>query len=270
MRRSIPILTAMALVLVLAWPAGATKYDLPAYGSLRWGMTMQQVARYYPQMKRVSNRLVILGQRVTWLGARWIPLALFSQGRLARIEILTRYNKAHYIKVFRQTTRDLGQPKKHKNLAVWIQSQRIVVLGWTKLKKTFYTAMRFIPRPKKAPPVRAGTTPPTTGPGTPPYPTAPPGTSIGAPIRWSATAVPVALKIKAVGVYKDYVAKGRFVRRRVSGQGTTAAQAVDDCNVNMMRLIALAQGAAVASKQTKGKGPAPASKLIVKRCKVRK
>lgn len=263
------------LILGTASMAVAARYDMSGYGRLQFGMTPQQVAQFY-QVKQVNPRLAVLRPMITWMGVRWLQLAYFTDNRLRAVELVTRYNKEHFLRVAQKTVQDLGRPHLKNNVLIWIQTKRLILLSWKKANNKPYTIMRFVPRPvaqaqprpRPAPqPGPLGRQP--AGPGSPALPNYP---GYGAGLFPSAGALDAAPGIpsnayagnlsryRAVGAYQVCFRGGRCQRYQASGWGKSKGQAAGVCSLNMTRQVVLCRAGLTADNVK--------SARVVKRCQV--
>ncbi len=261
-----------ALIIGAASLAVAARYDVAGYGHLQFGMTPQQVARFY-QVKQVNPRLAVLNPMITWMGVRWLQLAYFKEGRLRAVELVTRYDKNHFLQVARKSIQDLGRPLIKNNVIIWIQTRRLVLLTWKKANNKPYTIMRFAPRPvvkaqpRPQPAPQPG--PLGRGPGSPALPNYP---GYGAGLFPSAGALDAAPGIpsnayagtlsryRAVGSYQVCFQGGRCRRYQASGWGKSRGQAAGVCALNMTRQVVLSRAGLTADNVK--------SARVVKSCRV--
>jgi hypothetical protein len=252
MKKRLAAVLGAVLVAVTASSALASGYDQAGYGRLQFGMTAQEVARFY-QVKQVNPRLALLAPMIEWMGVRWLQLAYFQDGRLKAVELVTKFDKAHFIQVAKKTMQDLGRPLLKNNVLVWIQSRRLILLTWKKANNKPYTIMRFAPRPvgvsPPQPQPQPQPAPVTRGPGNPALPQYP---GFGAGLRPSsgsldaAVSAPAAgyaslLSHRAVGAYQVCYRTGRCRRFVTAGRGKTRGQATSVCSVNMTRQMVLSR-----------------------------
>ncbi len=258
------------LTALTASAALASGYDVAGYGRLQFGMTAQEVARFY-QVKQVNPRLAVLSPMVQWMGVRWLQLAYFQDDRLRAVELVTKFDKEHFLRVAKKTVRDLGRPLLKNNVLIWVQSRRLVLLTWKKANNKPYTIMRFAPRPVgvSRPKPRPQPAPVTRGPGNPALPQYP-GYGVGlspssgsldaAMSAPSAAYASLLSRHRAVGAYRVCFRTGRCRRFVASGRGKTRDQATSVCTLNMTRQVVLSRAGLTADNVK--------SARVVARCRV--
>jgi hypothetical protein len=246
----------------------AAGYDLAGYGRLQFGMTPRQVARFY-QVKQVNPRLALLRPMVQWMGVRWLQLAYFKEGRLRAVELVTKYDKPHFIKVAKKMYRDLGRPLIKNNVIIWVQSRRLILLAFKKGKTRAYTVMRFAPKKVAVSPPKPGPAPVTRrrgNPALPQYPGYGAGLSPSSGSLDAAVSAPAAaayaslLSHRAVGAYRVCYKGGRCRKYLASGRGQSPGQAARVCDLNMTRQVILSRAGLTESNVK--------SARVVKRCRV--
>lgn len=217
--RTVVALTVVGLTLLGSGRgASGAAFDRPGYGPLRFGMTKARVARAYPKLKLIQADHYDLQAPLKWAGRTWRTVAVIQGGRLAAVMVLTAYDPAHFRQVVTTAGRDLGPPRVYqKKLLFWRQSQRVIVLGWTKVGDRPTTFMRFMPLKKTAAPQPPAQAPPA------------------APATKPASGV-----FRATGEYQ--VCSGRVPYRFCSsrfawGTGRTETEAQVSCSNHMARMV---------------------------------
>lgn len=275
MKKWLAAAVAATFILGAAAMAVAAGYDMAGYGRLQFGMTPRQVAQFY-RVKQVNPRLAVLRPMINWMGVKWLQLAYFTSNRLRAVELVTRYDKAHFLQVAQKTVQDLGRPLVKNNVIIWIQTRRLVLLTWKKANNKPYTIMRFAPRPVTRAQPRPRPVPQPgplgqgpAGPGSPALPAYP---GYGAGLFPSAGALDAAPSIvsnayagtlsryRAVGAYQVCFHGGRCRRYQASGWGKSRGQAAGVCALNMTRQVVLCRAGLTADNVK--------SARVVKACRV--
>ncbi len=223
--RAFVTMTLVGLVLLGSGRgASGAAFDRPGYGPLRFGMTQAQVARAYPKLKLIQADHYDLQAPLKWAGRTWRTVAVIKGGRLAAVMVLTPHDPVHFRQVVQTARRDLGPPRVFRQkLLFWRQSQRVIVLGWTKIGGRPTTFMRFMPLRKTAAPQPPAKAPPR------------------APAKKPGLKKPASGIFRAKGEYQ--VCRGevpyRFCSTRsVYGAGRTAALAIVSCNNQLTSMLA--------------------------------